>query len=52
MTRLWVMSFFEVCLRTCLKNLPTICTPHFEGDFAESLVLRYVPGLIYNNNIM
>ena len=78
MTRLWVMSFFEVRLRTCLKNhsynlyiplcgifcpnsvavtrygafirtkSPTNCDAHL----AESLVLRYVPGLIYNNNIM
>ena len=78
MTRLWVMSFFELRLRACLKNhscnlhaplcgifcpnsvavarygafirtkSPTNCDAHL----AESLVLRYVPGLIYNNNIM
>ena len=78
MTRLWVMSFFELRLRACLKNhsrnlhaplcgifcpnsvavarygafirtkSPTNCDAHL----AESLVLRYVPGLIYNNSIM
>ena len=59
MTRLWVMSFFEVRLRTCLKNHSYNLHAHvanFDGirflHILKSLVLRYVPGLIYNNNIM